>query len=143
VWYEIRSRINNREPLFRLHKALTIFAKVFHETGLRFAFKICGLRLEGDLMTFYIKPEDGLKLPEIMKWMKQVFAQKYNAADGRTGHIWGDRYWSRIVEGEPDGEKSTAPGKRTDMGVRPWYEGTVGGISFSLLLSQFPAPSPG
>jgi hypothetical protein len=95
VWYEIRSRINNGEPLFRIHKALTIFAKVFHETGLRFAFKICGLRLEGGLMTFYIKPEDGLKLPEIMKWMKQVFARKYNAADGRTGHIWGTHKGTR------------------------------------------------
>jgi hypothetical protein len=94
-------------------------------------------------MTFYIKPEDGLALPEIMKWMKQVFARKYNRDAGRTGQSGGDRAWSRSVEGEPEGEKSTAPGKRTDMGVRPWYEGTVGGISFSLLLSQFPAPSPG
>jgi hypothetical protein len=95
VWYEIRSRINNSEPLFRHHKALTIFARVFHETGLRFAFTVCGLRLEGDLMTFYIKPEDGLKLPEIMKWMKQVFAQKYNRDAGRMGHIWGTRNGTR------------------------------------------------
>jgi hypothetical protein len=33
------------------------------------------------------------------------------------------------MEGEPEGEKSTAPGKKADTGVRPWYEGTVGGIN--------------
>jgi REP element-mobilizing transposase RayT len=104
VWYEIRTRINNREPLFRRTRALTIFAGVFRETMLRFVFRIRGLRVEDDWLTFYIKPEDGLELPKIMKWMKQVFAQRYNAAAGRIGHIWGDRYWSRILEGEPPGE---------------------------------------
>jgi hypothetical protein len=29
VWYEVRTRINNREPLFRRAKALAIFAGVF------------------------------------------------------------------------------------------------------------------
>jgi hypothetical protein len=91
VWYEVRTGINNREPLFRRHKAFALFAAVFRETGLRFVFEVRGLRLDGDLLSFYIKPEDGFELPKIMKWMKQVFAQRYNAAAGRIGHIWGDR----------------------------------------------------
>jgi hypothetical protein len=36
-----------------------------------------------------------------MKWIKQTFAVRYNLLTGRTGHIWGDRYWSVILEGEP------------------------------------------
>jgi REP element-mobilizing transposase RayT len=123
VWYEIRTRINNREPLFRRRGALTIFAKVFRETMLRFAFTIRGLSLEDDWLRFYIKPEDGLELPDIMKWMKQVFAQRFNAASGRIGHIWGDRYWSRIVEGEPVGVE--ASGGPPVNGVRP-YESVNG-----------------
>jgi REP element-mobilizing transposase RayT len=103
VWYEVRTRINNREPLFRRPNVLAIFAEVFRQTMLRFSFTIRDLSLEDDWLTFYIKPEDGLELPDIMKWMKQVFAQLINAAAGRIGHIWGDRYWSRIVEGEPVG----------------------------------------
>jgi hypothetical protein len=87
VWYEVRTHITNLEPLFRRPKALTIFAKLFRQTMLRFVFTIRGLSLEDDWLTFYIKPEEGLKLPDIMKWMKQVFAQRYNAADGRIGHI--------------------------------------------------------
>jgi hypothetical protein len=54
-----------------------------------------------------------------MQWMKQVFAQRYNAAAGRTGHIWGDRYWSRIVgEGEVDTEDSASE-RESGNGVCP------------------------
>ncbi|MDR0588955.1 MAG: transposase [Spirochaetaceae bacterium] len=111
VWYEIRTRINNREPLFRRYTALAIFAQVFRETTLRFVFEIRGLRLADDWLTFYIKPADGLELPAIMKWLKQVFAQRYNRADGRIGHIWGDRYGSRVVEGEIGEEEVAGEGR--------------------------------
>jgi REP element-mobilizing transposase RayT len=108
VWYEIRTCINNREPLFRRAKALAIFAIVFRDTVLRFAFTIRGLRLEDGQLTFYIRPANGFELPDIMKWMKQTFARRFNVAAGRTGHIWGDRYWSRIVEGEPEEAREAA-----------------------------------
>jgi hypothetical protein len=59
------------------------------------------LRFSGPEVSFYIKPDDGLQLPEIMQWIKQTFATRFNVLDGRTGHIWGDRYWSLILPGEP------------------------------------------
>jgi REP element-mobilizing transposase RayT len=144
VWYEIRTRINNREPLFQHVRALAIFAKVFTETMLRFAFRIRGLHLEDDWLTFYIKPEEGFELPDIMKWMKQVFAQRYNAAEGRIGHIWGDRYWSRIVEGEPvEEEAAEASGRLPPNGDRPRWEEKEEKPCF-LLIYPFPAaPAPG
>jgi hypothetical protein len=64
-------------------------------------FSVRSLRLEDDWLTFYIKPEDGMELPAIMKWIKQTFAQRYNRLTGRIGHIGGDRYWSAILAGEP------------------------------------------
>jgi hypothetical protein len=57
------------------------------------------LRIEPDRVSFYIKPADGLHLPEIMQWIKQTYSVRYNVHDGRTGHIWGDRYASRIMAG--------------------------------------------
>jgi hypothetical protein len=87
--------------LFRYRKALAVFARVFNKTKERFVFQLRGLQLADDRLRFYIKPQDGMQLPAIMKWMKQVFAQRYNRATGREGHIWGDRYGSRILAGEP------------------------------------------
>jgi hypothetical protein len=36
-----------------------------------------------------------------MQWLKQTFAVRFNLQVGRTGHRWGDRYWSEVLEGEP------------------------------------------
>jgi REP element-mobilizing transposase RayT len=118
VWYKIRTRINNREPLFRYAAALALFARVFGETRLRFVFEIRALCLADDWLSFYIKPADGFELPAIMKWLKQVFAQRYNRQTGRIGHIWGDRYWSLIVE---DAEAEAAGEQLGEgiAGVRP------------------------
>jgi REP element-mobilizing transposase RayT len=120
VWYKIRTRINNREPLFRYAAALALFAEVFGETRLRFVFKIRALCLVDDWLSFYIKPANGLELPDIMKRLKQVFAQRYNRQTGRIGHIWGDRYWSLIVDdAEAEGSPAGAERGETDAGVRP------------------------
>ncbi|MDR0383241.1 MAG: transposase [Spirochaetaceae bacterium] len=101
AWYEIRTSINNRKPLFQSRQALRLFAKVLNNTATRFDFEIRGLCLKDDLLVFCIKPTDGFRLPRIMQWLKQTFAVRYNLLNGWTGHIWGDRYWSRIMEGEP------------------------------------------
>jgi REP element-mobilizing transposase RayT len=123
VWYEIHTAINNRELLFRQRQALALFHKVFGEAKKRFAFEIRGLYLTDDLLAFFIRPEDGLELPEIMKWIKQTFAVRYNLLTGRTGHIWGDRYWSVILEGEP----AEVTGYETE--ARPWARVGEGGVS--------------
>jgi hypothetical protein len=36
-----------------------------------------------------------------MQWLKQTFAVRFNLRTGRTGHRWGNRYWSEVLEGEP------------------------------------------
>jgi hypothetical protein len=50
-------------------KALELFDQVFRAAELRFVFAARSLRLEDDWLTFYIKPEDGMELPLIMKWI--------------------------------------------------------------------------
>jgi hypothetical protein len=144
VWYEIHTAINNREPLFHLPQALALFHKVFGEAKKRFAFEIRGLYLADDLLAFFIRPEDGLELPDILKWIKQTFAVRYNLLTGRTGHIWGDRYWSLILEGEPaevtgyETEAGPQAGAGTG-GVRPW---PVEMVIISGFPPVFPHPLP-
>jgi hypothetical protein len=79
--------------------------RVLDEAHLLYAFVLYGLCFDGPWVSFFIKPADGLQLPEIMQWIKQTFACRYNVYDGRTGHIWGDRYESWIVEGPPKDAK--------------------------------------
>jgi hypothetical protein len=102
AWYEVRTAINNREELFReQQRAEAVLFRVLHEAKDLFTFEMRGLTLKEARLSFYIKPEDGFRLPAIMQWLKQTFAVRFNRREGRTGHLWGNRYWSRVVEGEP------------------------------------------
>jgi REP element-mobilizing transposase RayT len=144
VWYEIRAQINNREPLFRRPEVREIFTRVFHETEHRFVFEIRSLRFEDDWLTFYIKPQDGLELPKIMKWLKQTFAQRYNRETGRIGHIWGDRYWSRILAGDPpENEENGGAAEVANTGVRPHNGKNAGPPGFSPISPSPTTPPPG
>jgi hypothetical protein len=143
-WYEIRTAVNNREALFQLPQALSVFSKVLDEAAHRFVFEIRGIRLADDLLTFYIRPANGFELPWIMKWIKQTFAVRYNLLSGRTGHIWGDRYWSAILEGEPDEWVGNGREREAEPGVG---EGGVRPLSVEMAIITgffpiFPPPRP-
>jgi REP element-mobilizing transposase RayT len=104
AWYWVVTSVNRHESLFLDRAAVELFNRVLREAGERFAIEVRHLRIEADRVSFYIKPADGFQLLEIMQWIKQTYACRYNMYDGRTGHIWGDRYESEIVpEGPPKG----------------------------------------
>jgi hypothetical protein len=67
TWYEVRTAINNRDPLFCRRQAIAIFCRVFGEAQKRFVFELRGFWLDGEWLSFYIKPADGLRLPAIMQ----------------------------------------------------------------------------
>jgi hypothetical protein len=98
----VSTAANNREPLFWCPRERARFKRVLDEAHVLYAFVLYGLCFDGPWVSFYIKPADGLQLPEIMQWIKQTYACRYNVYDGRTGHIWGERYGSEIVEGPPE-----------------------------------------
>jgi hypothetical protein len=143
AWYEVRTAVNNREPLFQEHqRAKAILLRVLFEARGLFTFELRGFALEERQLSFYIKPEDGFRLPAIMQWLKQTFAVRFNRRDGRTGHLWGNRYWSGVLEGEPpEGaavEAEAEPPTAADMrrrrklnGVRPRQAGEGAETPFS------------
>jgi hypothetical protein len=101
VWYDVHTSVNNTEPLFWTKPNRDLFRQVLYEAREIYVFELRGLGFSGPQVSFYIKPADGFQLPEIMQWVKQTFAVRFNVIDGRTGHIWGDRYWSEILAGKP------------------------------------------
>jgi hypothetical protein len=94
--------INDGEPLFHeQQRAEALLFRLLFEAKGMFTFEMRGFALEGERLSFYIKPADGFLLPKIMQWLKQTFTVRFNLRVGRTGHRWGDRYWSEVLEGEP------------------------------------------
>jgi REP element-mobilizing transposase RayT len=110
AWYWVVTAINRHEPLFLDRAAVELFNRVLREAGKRFAIEVRRLVIEADRVSFYIKPTDGFMLPVVMQWIKQTFACRYNAMKRLDGHVWGDRYWSKVLEGEPSEAEIPAGG---------------------------------
>jgi REP element-mobilizing transposase RayT len=110
AWYLVTTAANRHEPIFLERNAVSLFNRVFREAKDLFPVEVRCLRIEADRVTFYIKPVDGFQLPEIMQWIKQTFAVRYNVMKRLDGHVWGDRYWSKVLEGEAPEEESAAGG---------------------------------
>jgi hypothetical protein len=128
----VRTAVNNRETLFEEWTAEALLLRVLRQARKLFTFEMRGFALNEVWLSFYIKPKDGFQLPAIMKWLKQTFAARFNARNGRSGHIWGDRYWSRVLEGEPpegaaavDWEEVKAAARMPEPPVRKWKSGGV------------------
>jgi REP element-mobilizing transposase RayT len=125
VWYWVTTAINRHEPLFRERAAVDLFNRVLREAGERFAIEVRHIVIQADRVSFYIKPADGFQLPEIMQWIKQTFACRYNAMKRLDGHVWGDRYWSKVLVGEPPEEEIAAGGPTCEDCVENGGEGRM------------------
>jgi REP element-mobilizing transposase RayT len=117
AWYLVSTAVNRHERIFLERNAVSLFNRVFREAGALFPCEMRRLRIEADRVSFYIRPVNGFQLPEIMQWLKQTFAVRYNVMKRLDGHVWGDRYWSKVLEGEPPVEGGAAKGAgRGDCG---------------------------
>jgi REP element-mobilizing transposase RayT len=47
---------------------------------------------------YMLTPGRNSPLPKIMQWINSVFAKAYNKLTGQSGHVWKERYYSRIIE---------------------------------------------
>jgi hypothetical protein len=85
VWYIINTSVNDGELLFQTEFGVWLLEWVLSEAKERYAFELRGVRLAGATVSFFIKPADGLQLPDIMKCIKQTFAVRFDRDHGRTG----------------------------------------------------------
>ncbi len=52
----------------------------------------------GNHFHFLIRPGEGENLSRIMQWILSVFAIAFNRIHGYSGHVWYDRFRSRVIE---------------------------------------------
>lgn len=52
----------------------------------------------GNHFHIIIKPGVGVSLFRIMQWILSVFASAYNRLHNLTGHVWGERFFSKAIK---------------------------------------------
>ena len=97
--YHVTARINRGEKIFLAQEDRELFMDVLKRAKKKFNFTLKNFCIMGNHVHLLIKPGRGESLSKIMQWLLGVFAQLWNKTHNITGHLWGDRFFSRIIMG--------------------------------------------
>ena len=97
--YHVTARINRGEKIFLAREDRDLFMNVLKRARRKFVFSLKNFCIMGNHIHLLIKPGPGVSLSKIMQWVLGVFAQLWNKKHNLSGHLWGDRFFSRIILG--------------------------------------------
>ncbi len=95
--YHVYARINRQEYLLKSVFIKAMFMVILKRAKKRYNFRIGNYCIMSNHVHFILKPLKGDSLSAIMQWILGVFAQKYNRTFDLHGHIWYDRFKSKII----------------------------------------------
>lgn len=97
--YHVVSRANRREFILNSDEIKNMFLGVVKRAKNKYRFSLMNFCIMNNHFHFMIKPGRGESLSKIMQWILSVFAVQFNKRFGWNGHVWYDRFKSRIVDG--------------------------------------------
>ena len=97
--YHVTARVNRGEKIFLVREDRDLFTDILKRAKKKFNFSIKNFCIMGNHIHLLIRPGPGESLSKIMQWLLSVFAQRWNKKYGLSGHLWGDRFFSRIISG--------------------------------------------
>ncbi|MDR1904491.1 MAG: transposase [Treponema sp.] len=100
--YHVTARINRGESIFESDESKELFLDVVKRAKRKYRFQIRNFCVMGNHIHLMLKPGKNESLSRIMQWILGVFAMLWNRRRQVTGHLWGDRFFSRIITGVLD-----------------------------------------
>jgi len=95
--YHVTARANRQELIFDRVCVKEMMLKVLKDAREKYRFKVVNFCIMGNHIHLMIKPLEGENLSKIMQWMLSVFARRFNSFYKYRGHVWYDRFKSKIV----------------------------------------------
>ena len=98
--YHIYNKINEEKMLLEPENIKTLFLDVIQEAKIRkkFRFKLKNIVIMDNHIHLMIKMDYGESLSRLMQWIFSVFASRFNRIFNRKGHLWIDRFKSKVIE---------------------------------------------
>jgi REP element-mobilizing transposase RayT len=95
--YYVTDKINRDEVIF--DDAISdLYLHTIERCKKKYSFQIENFDVLENNVSFMLIPGKNAHLPKIMQWIKSVFAKAYNKLTGQSGHVWKERYTSKIIE---------------------------------------------
>ena len=97
--YHVTARINRKEFILEEDKFKELFLEVIERAMNKYVFRIINFCIPQNHVHLIIQPGEKESLSRIMQWILSVFAKYYNFIMGINGHVWYDRFKSKIIKG--------------------------------------------
>jgi len=100
--YHVSARANRQEMILRQDSCKELFLDVVRRAKKKFPFRIENFCVMENHFHFIIQPQRSVSLSAVMQWIMSVFAMAWNRKHGLTGHVWGQRFFSRVIQSMRD-----------------------------------------
>ncbi len=95
--YHVYARINRQEYLLQTIFIKKMFMSILKRAKQKYRFQISNYCIMNNHIHFIMKPMKDESLSAIMRWLLGVFAQTYNRKFNLHGHVWYDRFKSKVI----------------------------------------------
>ena len=95
--YHVTARINRGEMVFNETAMRSLFLAFVARAKKKYPFAVYNFCVMGNHVHFAVRPDKDSSLSKIMQWLLGNYAKEWNKAHGVKGHLWGDRFFSKIV----------------------------------------------
>lgn len=96
--YHVTARSNRGEMIFSCRAMRQLFLDLLHRAKQKYGFAIHNFCIMGNHIHLVIRPSRKASLSKIMQWLLGLFARAWNKAHLVKGHVWGNRFFSKIIE---------------------------------------------
>ena len=97
--YHVVAKTNRGEFIMNSDEMKEMFLRVLEAAKKKFSFKLKHFCIMSNHIHLLIEPGQGTSLSKLMQWILSVFAIRFNRMMGVKGHVWYDRFKSKIIAG--------------------------------------------
>jgi len=99
--YHVTSRTNAKSLAFSEKLGRKIMLLMLRDAKEKYGFTLHNFCVMPNHIHLLITPEAGSDLSRILQWIKTNSAKVYNRTYNLNDHLWGERFFSRIIK-DPD-----------------------------------------
>ena len=96
--YHVTAKINRGEYALESGEIKELFLHIVRRAKKKYSFQIRNLTIMDNHIHLLIKPGKNENLSRIMQWILSVFAVYFNKLFGFKGHVWHDRFKSKVIK---------------------------------------------
>lgn len=95
--YHVVARANRQEFILNSDVVKHLFLQTILRAKKRYRFQVITLCLMSNHVHLMMRPARDESLSRIMQWILSVFAIRFNVRLGIRGHVWYDRFRSKVI----------------------------------------------